>query len=369
MTLRLSRKQVPAVQRAIRLLASPMEHASVNDWRLAVNRHLKALLRADTAGFVLPVKDGPVMYSEEHDPAAAVKYAEVLPPNDSNDRPLWQKAISMGAVTLEMLYDGDMRPWNRSAYYNEFAKPNGVGQTLGACIPLGAAHPSAAAALQLWRTPRNPRKYSAQDVALLDLLLPAFHAGVESYLRFGSDAAEFMRACDMMGTPAVIYDTYGRIVHQTPSCSRLMGVDPELATLSREMKRMASCLARLCHGDKDAGVLGATSTRQERATSHARYMIRASAMRASWMHGPWLMVSIERLTPEPVSAADMQRAFGLTPAEARVAEVLVQGRKAKQIAEQLRLSWSTVRRHIEHIYAKAGVRSQPELVIAASRRA
>lgn len=368
MALRLSRKQMDEVRTAIRLLASPMEHASVDAWRSAVNRHLKGLLQADTAGFVLPVEGGPLLFSEDHDTAETAKFGELLPPNDKNGVPIWLKVMRSGAMTMETAYDGDLSIWHKSAYYNEFAKPNGVGQTLGAIMSLGAAHPTGAAALQLWRTPKNPKKYNDSDIALLNLLFPALKVGVESYLRLGSDAAEFLRACDMMGTPAVIYDTNGKLVHQTPACARLMQMDPELATLSAEMQRMASCLARLCHGDRVAGVLGATSPRVEKTTATATYLIRASALRASWMRGPWLMVSVERLTPEPVTAADLQAAFGLTTAEARVAELLVKGRKTKAIAESLGLSWSTVRRHTERIYIKAGIRSQSELVVKASGR-
>jgi DNA-binding NarL/FixJ family response regulator len=367
MTLRLSRKQMDEIRSAIRLLASPMEHASVDAWRSAVNRQLKGLVHADTAGFVLPVKDGPLLYTEEHDPGATSKFGEILPPDAPDGTPIWVKAMQKGAVTMETLYDGNLAHYQRSAYYNEFAKPNGAAQTLGICMSLGAAHPMGAA-LQLWRNPKNPKRYDDKDLALINLIFPALQVGVESYVRFGADAAEFMRACDLMGTPAVIYDTYGRVMHQTPACTRLMTSDPELGTLSLEMKRMASCLARLCHGDRDAGVLGATSTRVEKKTSSASYLIRASAMRASWMHGPWLMVSIERLTPEPVTAAQMQRAYGLTVAESRVGELLVQGMNAKQIADALKLSWSTVRRHMERIYMKAGVRSQVELVSKGSGR-
>ena len=368
MALRLTRKQMDDVRTAIRLLASPMEHASVDGWRSAVNRHLKGLMQADTAGFVLPVKDGPLLYTEDHDPAETAKFGDLLPPDDRNGVPIWLKAMRVGAMTMESIYDGDLRVWERSAYYNEFAKPNGAAQTLGICMSLGAAHPTGAAALQLWRNPRNQKRYTDNDITLLNLLYPALQVGVESYVRVGADATEFMRACDMMGTAAIIYDTCGRVMHQTPSCTRLMLSDPELATLSAEMQRMSSCLARLCHGDREAGVLGATSTRVEKQTSTASYLIRASAMRASWMHGPWLMVSLERLTPEPITASDLQRAFGLTAAEARVGELLVQGVKSKQIAGSLRLSWSTVRRHTERIYMKAGVRSQPELIARARAR-
>ena len=56
------------------------------------------------------------------------------------------------------------------------------------------------------------------------------------------------------------------------------------------------------------------------------------------------------------------RLFGLTPAEARVCALLVQGLSAQDIAEALDVADTTVKTHIRRIYDKTGVRRQPELV-------
>ncbi len=56
------------------------------------------------------------------------------------------------------------------------------------------------------------------------------------------------------------------------------------------------------------------------------------------------------------------RLFGLTPAEARVCALLVQGLGAQDIADALDVADTTVKTHIRRIYDKTGVRRQPELV-------
>lgn len=55
-------------------------------------------------------------------------------------------------------------------------------------------------------------------------------------------------------------------------------------------------------------------------------------------------------------------AYGLTPAEMRVAELLVAGRGADVIATTVGVAESTVRTHVKHLFAKTGVRRQHELV-------
>lgn len=62
---------------------------------------------------------------------------------------------------------------------------------------------------------------------------------------------------------------------------------------------------------------------------------------------------------DPVVVAE---AFGLTPAEARVAVLLANGLNAEQIAAQRNASLLTVRTQIRSILAKTGARRQPELV-------
>lgn len=359
MALRLSSRQIDQVREAIRLLSSPMDHASVDAWRSAVNRHMKAMLAADSAGFVLPVPNGPLLYSEEHDPAATVKFGELLPPDRPDGKPIWLRGIELGVCTMDTVYDGDPSPYYRSAYYHEYAKPNDAAQTLGALMSLGASVPNGAAALQLWRGQRNPKRFGEDDIALMRLLFPALQVGVENYIRFGSDTAEFLRVCDSLGSALLVCDSSGRIVHQTPAMTRLLDMDPQSTELRAQLQQMATQAAPAAGATAPSGV---SNTRIETRTASARYVMRVSSMRAMWTTGPWLVASLERLTPSPQCPADLQAKFGLTRAESRVAVCLLAGRRPKEIAVELGISWSTVRRHTERIYVKAGVRSRVELM-------
>lgn len=59
--------------------------------------------------------------------------------------------------------------------------------------------------------------------------------------------------------------------------------------------------------------------------------------------------------------ADLQEAFGLTPSEMHVVEMLQQGQGANEIGEELGISVHTVRAHLRHCYDKLDVSSREEL--------
>jgi DNA-binding CsgD family transcriptional regulator len=56
------------------------------------------------------------------------------------------------------------------------------------------------------------------------------------------------------------------------------------------------------------------------------------------------------------------RLYGLTPAEVRVLQVLIESGGVSAVAETLGTSRSTVKRHLEHVFAKTGTRRQTELL-------
>jgi len=55
----------------------------------------------------------------------------------------------------------------------------------------------------------------------------------------------------------------------------------------------------------------------------------------------------------------------LTPREAEVLEHLARGKPNRQIAQELHLSLSTVKRHVEHIISKLGVSDRTQAAIKA----
>jgi DNA-binding CsgD family transcriptional regulator len=58
----------------------------------------------------------------------------------------------------------------------------------------------------------------------------------------------------------------------------------------------------------------------------------------------------------------LQQIYGLTPAEARLATLLVEGKRLRTAAADLEISFETARTHLKRIFSKTNSESQADLV-------
>jgi DNA-binding CsgD family transcriptional regulator len=112
------------------------------------------------------------------------------------------------------------------------------------------------------------------------------------------------------------------------------------------------------------------------ATSQERDTSVESTTRLRTLRGAWLMVSASRLIgpsatqiaiilelASPVQLSSLiLSTHGLTPAQSRVAELVLQGRSTHQIVSELRISQHTVQEHLGAAFEKFGIGSRRELV-------
>lgn len=62
------------------------------------------------------------------------------------------------------------------------------------------------------------------------------------------------------------------------------------------------------------------------------------------------------------SCGSLAERFGLTEREAEILELVAMGRSAQYIADDLTISYNTVRTHIKHVYEKLNIHSKQELI-------
>jgi DNA-binding CsgD family transcriptional regulator len=84
-------------------------------------------------------------------------------------------------------------------------------------------------------------------------------------------------------------------------------------------------------------------------------------------HSVLLLIDLDA-TPLPTTSC-LEQIFRLTPAEARLALLLVGGDTVNEVAERLHLSVATVRTQLKAVFEKTHTHRQAELVVLVSRLA
>lgn len=362
MSITLSAGDLEKLARATQILVSPLEHPTVDQWRSAVNRHLKELLCADSAGFLLPVSEGLMLYSEEHDPLALSAYPEVVPPEMVDGTPLWEQMIKSRVDTLANMYGRHYHRYMGSAYYNEYAGANGAHDTLAASVSLGGLDAKSMACLHFWHDRPDQRLFGEREVALLRLLYPALVAGVAAHVRWGGQRQDLLGTLDHLGHPALLCDLFGKILHVTTSMEALLQEDAEAGLLRTELHAVVREVCRSARSQclRDGWAPGALA--REVRTQRAGYRVSGYFYgRDSGGRAGYVVAGVERLTSVRRSEQELQEVFSLTRAETRVALLLGEGKSNTKVAQELFISPHTARRHTERVFQKMGVRSRSEV--------
>jgi DNA-binding CsgD family transcriptional regulator len=364
MAVTLSSAEIEKLARAMQLLLTPLAHSSVDAWRSAVNHQLKELLHADSAGFFLPVANGPALYSEEHDPAELARYTDYLPPPLPDGRLIYELIVHTPVSPISQVYGRDYDIYLKSPYYNEYAGKNGAHDTLFMSAPVIAREsPIPLALIHLWHSRPDGNLFGERELSLLRLLHPAFRAGVEMHLHLGGQRGRLVDSLDALGVAAVLYDRDGELIHKTPALCAILAADPEADRLRNELVAVVGrALAVLRGGGTCATTLPTGPVVSEVRTATATYLVRATLHRDP-AAGPDDVVLgvLERLTPMPRSDDELRATFGLTRAELRVARLLAQGHANAEIAATLHISPHTARHHTERILFKLEIHSRAEV--------
>lgn len=354
MAVRFSTNDLENAARAANILAAPLDHATTDEWRSAVNRCLQPLLSADSAGFLLPSDDGPVVYSDEHDPEELAKYPELTPPPLSTGQSVFARMIEMRVARLDDAYGADLETYLTSEYYNEYAGANGAHDTLGAMVSLGGETATTIAGLQFWHDSPTGRKFGEHEVELLRLLYPAFTAGVAAQVRWGQHRTDLLSMLDSLGQSTMVCGSEGEVVHQTPGLTEAISADAEGERIRHNMIAAAKAA-----GNQTSCPAGLTRDVQTELASYrisaARYPSLGPAARAL------VLVALDRTSPVLRDCSELQRMYGLTQTEVRVAALLARGSSNSEVASELYISPHTARRHTERILLKMKARSRAEI--------
>jgi DNA-binding CsgD family transcriptional regulator len=257
-------------------------------------------------------------------------------------------------TSLDRATRGDRAASHR---YREIMAPLGLGDELRAALVAGQ---HCWGVLCLHRED-SPAGFTDRELRVVQQIAPHVAEGLRRAVAAGTGAA---------GT--------GESARGEPATPGIIVLDADLAavSVSAEASYWVAELAHLPGGH--AGELPvpvyAAAARLARA-EHEPDPAVLPTVRVRTRGGRWLAVHATRLNGpagpqtgvvlEPASPAQLSSlflsAYGLTPAQVRVAGLVLRGYSTRQITGQLHISANTVQEHLTAVFGKVGVRSRREL--------
>jgi PAS domain-containing protein/DNA-binding CsgD family transcriptional regulator len=246
----------------------------------------------------------------------------------------------------------------RSAFYNEWSSPQDRHTYLGLVTSAG---PQAVGAIMFCRDPRSG-DFAQDEVALLQALSPHLvravglsrHLGALEGKRQLSDAL-----LDVVARPVIVVEPDGRIVQANQAAWRILDAADGLL-----VRRDRLAAARPADTPAVRQRIRATAERNLAACEAMAVMRRSGALPYSVAMTPVPVdaVGLERgrvlvavfvtdphSIPPPDMARALQSAYGLTPAEASLVELLAHDTPSLvEAADRLGVSQTTVKTHLKH---------------------
>lgn len=288
-----------------------------------------------------------------------------------NPRKNWLTATGVDDVVFSDHDFIDEAAMRRHAFYNEFLLPHDnlysldrVSSRLGGrklWISIQYGHRAAA-----------PERWQREIFSILsEHLIQA----LDLYGRLRGLRPEDGEILDQFDSPALLLSASGRILRLNAAADRF--ADPRIGFARGRVNATATAdatrLDRLLAGVRQRTLGGTAPDVVALAGDGTRMplLVKATPYRASEFEHrlgdlvddlPHTLLLIHSDQPSGRSATAALRELGLTPAEARVADLVAAGRSPEEAAEDLGIALSTARHHLKRAHEKLGIRRQADLV-------
>lgn len=354
MALTLSAREISQLDRAMRALLTPFDDVSSDQWRLRVNREIRAFVDAQKAVFLLPMPGAPPVVSEDIEARVLENYLEYYHTVDEG----MQRQQHTGEPVWSVLTLVDPIRHKRSEIWSDWKAPNGLWGASGISLLVESLPTSFACYDRDEDASREERQ-----LELLRMVRPAFEAGVRTCIRNGTRIGRLMASVDLLRDAVAFVDGSGRLLHCNPTLRALLEAEPRRAALEATMIDLGRSVARLRGGRSKVWDLRGPGAVMRRLAGNAGEYACSAVLTGVQVTGGQEIVLVTVQPPglQLPSVRQLQQRFGLSPREAQVAHAVARGQTTPQIAAALGVSAHTARHHLERLFARLGVHSRLEL--------
>ena len=260
--------------------------------------------------------------------------------------------------------------YQRSEFYNDFCRPNDM------CHPIGVVlvNEPGARVVFTCRSARAAGEFEPEHLERLSRIAPHLvrAAGVSLRLsRAEIDKTANAEALDRVAQGVLIVATNGEILFANRSAESLLaeadGIKAEqnllrannLVDTAQFQRLIGTAAERL---DAAGGVMTVQRPLPRRPLS---VLVAPLNIESTWfmMGRPAAIVFVvDPDSAPPTAEGQLRNLYRLTPAEAAVAMAIARGAGLQAAADELHISLTTARTHLQHVFEKTETRRQAELV-------
>jgi DNA-binding CsgD family transcriptional regulator len=200
-----------------------------------------------------------------------------------------------------------------------------------------------------------------RGLTFLQMLLPAFKAGVRAHLAFRVHREALVGMLDRIADGAAVWDWAGNCRYRNRALVDLLATDTDGAPLERKIADVARRMLAWPGANQRATAASACDATLVTATN--RYRLQATYAPGLGAGDPWVLVLIRPARRLP-SAELLRARYGLTPRQSQVAQRLAAGQSDAAIARALGISRRTAEHHAEAVRLSMGVHSRAALAAA-----
>jgi len=337
-------------------------------WPAVLEEVAEAIHGESTTMFV-PLPDTPLISMARTDPFALDSYvnhyAEVNLLSEACDEIFAEGEVRYAHLALP---DSALE---QSEFYNDFFRPNNMHYSMGLKIRLTSELPATYLSCQ---RPKASGPFGEQEGLVYETLRPHLQRALSLHLKMTemhSRQLGLEKAVDAFHHAVLGLNREGKVVFASREAEALLKSGDGVRVTNGELK---------AGGGKQSILLQAAITEAVRG-GFALPLVNGSIL-VSRRAGPPLQVTVVPHTMQmpgretlaalvflgdpkrrfPSKSALLRSMYGLSPAEARVADLLADGLTVEEIADRINVTVGTARFHIKRIFTKTGSRRQTELI-------
>jgi DNA-binding CsgD family transcriptional regulator len=354
----LSSTDIEGLQRVAGIALSPFDFETTAEWGDTLLRHVADLLGADQS--LTSITDAPgtaVIGRGAFVDEAMQQYVAYYHALDTG---LQSNRVERRLEVYDQsaLYGGDPESDTFREFDNDWLRPNSLRDALG----IGISIPNAPlpAAIHLYHDSDARQPFGRRGVGMLQLLLPAFKAGVRSQLAVDARRSQLCAALDDIDRGFIIVSARGSIIHVSSACGRLLASDREHKKVRDMAVHAAGELVRRSRPRRSTPERDANASLiREVRTSAAWYRLSPALLGSEVVtRDACAIVAIETVGASPMTNDALRGKFRLTMREIEVARLIAAGKTNREVADALSIRPNTAWRHTERVLAKLGVHTR-----------